>query len=372
MLNMNLPWGGYVSRVIIQTANYLNFDGTYSAGGRQRHIRDLATVIRDEWKREVLIVQKGYSSFSTTCEHGFSVLGIKADCSAFGDPMFSHRVRRQVKDGDGVVYASGEDAWPFFHPTAKAIQHGVWWDGPQSSFTRFVQRKRALACMSSVRSVLCVDTNFINWLRCQGRIGLDLCTKCVYVPNYTDLSKLLISNEPKQLPLNLICARRYEEKRGTNLFIDAMGLLKRRGFAFEAHISTVGGLDEIRSRLKRCGIEDEVSVSEDDMDEVLKRYGSADLAVVPTVWSEGTSLAAVEAICAGVPVIGTPVGGLGNLIIPGFNGYLVTPTPETIADAIVRCGDLASLARMRANCLSMRDALGHASWTSRVLDWLDG
>jgi glycosyltransferase involved in cell wall biosynthesis len=223
-----------------------------------------------------------------------------------------------------------------------------------------------------VRSVLCVDTNFINWLRCQGKLGLDLCRKCVYVPNYTDLSRLSVSGERKQLPLKLICARRYEEKRGTSLLIEALNLLGRGGFAFEAHISTIGGLDEIRAKLKSCGIGDEVSVSEDSMDEVLKRYGSADLAVVPTVWSEGTSLAAVEAICAGVPVIGTPVGGLGNLIVPGFNGYLVTPTPEAIADAIMRCSDLSSLAHMRANCLSMRDALGHASWTSRVLGWLDG
>ena len=370
MTKKDIPWSDYVQRVVIQTANYLNFDGSYSAGGRQRHIRDLASVVRDDWKRDVLIVQKGVYDFHKICDSSFQVIGIKSDCSAYGDPLFAYKVRKLIKKTDGLVYASGEDAWPFFLNNAKAIQHGIWWDGPQSLLTRYIQKKRAMACMNTIQSMLCVDTNYINWLRCQGEQGLRLCNKCVYVPNYTDLSAIKISAVHKELPIRLICARRYEEKRGTDIFIDALGILKKKGFPFKAHISTVDGLNEISQRLLQNNVIAEVTVSQDSMDEVLTRYANADVAVVPTIWSEGTSLACVEAICSGVPVVATPVGGLGNLIIPGFNGFLVNPNPHTIAHSIQQFSDLNLLTQMRSNCLTMRDALSMKEWRCRILSWL--
>lgn len=369
-MNNLFEWDSVVKRVVIQTTNYLDFDGSYSAGGRQRHIRDLAKVVRDDWGRDVLVVQKAIHDFIETCNNGFTVVGIKSNLTARGDPLFAYKVRKILKHDDGLIYASGEDAWPFFHQNSKVIQHGIWWDGPQSALTHFIQKARVISCMKSVRSMLCVDTNFINWLRCQGPEGLKLCGKCVYIPNYTDLSLLGISCEHKALPLNLIIARRFEEKRGTLIFIDALGILKKNRLPFKAHISTVGGLKEIRQRLVVNGVNDDVVVSEDSMEKVLSRYATADIAVVPTIWSEGTSLACVEAICSGVPVVTTPVGGLGNLIVPGFNGYLVNPDSVSIADSISRFYDLDALVRMRSNCLSMREAFGIDEWRYRVLSWL--
>lgn len=363
-------WDGFVKRVVIHTSTYLKVDGGYSAGGRQRHIRDLASVIRDDWNKDVVIVQKGLQDFDLVCNYGFRVKGVKSDCSALGDPGFAKKVRSLIQEGDGLLYASGEDAWPFFHQNSKAIQHGIWWDGPQSAFTRFIQKRRVMACMASVRSMLCVDTNFINWLRCQGSVGYELCEKCYYVPNYTDLNLLAISDQIQVSPLRLICARRYEKKRGTDVFIDSLGVLKKRGFPFVAHISTSGGLSEVKERVKNAGVAELVSVTEDSMEDVLTRYGRADVAVVPTLWSEGTSLACVEALCSGVPVVTTPVGGLGNLVVPGFNGYIVNPQADAIASAIERFRDRELLATMRQNCLGMRPALSMSEWRRRTLEWL--
>ena len=364
------PWNDYVERVVIHTTDYLNFDGSYSAGGRQRHVRDLAKVVQDDWQREVLIVQKGTRDFSKTCDVGLPVIGIKSNLGAYGDPQFAYKVSRMIQPSDGLLYSSGEDAWPFFRAGSKAIQHGIWWDGPQSWVVRRIQKHRAIACMKTVKSMLCVDTNFINWLRCQGETGLNLCNKCIYIPNYADLNQIVQTASDKQLPLSLICARRYEEKRGTSLFIDALCILKKKHFPFVAHISTVGGMSEIQQRISISLLGGEVTVTEDSMDTVLKRYGSADVAVVPTRWSEGTSLACVEAICAGVPVVTTPVGGLGNLVIPGFNGLVVTPTAVAIADAIQQFADVALLRNMSKNCFGMRAALGKNHWRERVLEWL--
>ncbi len=370
--NEALPWESDVPRVVIQAANYLDHEGAYSAGGRQRYIRDLAEVIRDLWRRDVLIVQKGARDFEVTCPHGFRVIGLKSNLRAYGDPGFSHKAKKIVRHDDGLIYASGEDSWPVFRAGAKAVQHGVWWDGPQSRFVRFVQRRRAISCLKAVRSMLCVDTNFINWLRCQGPLGYRLCRKCVYIPNYADGSSIDSSPVGRRdaRPLSLICARRHEEKRGISLFLRSLQILKKEGFPFSAAVYSPTGLGELISEILQLDLSDCVTAGNETMDGILNRYQSADVAVVPTLWSEGTSLACIEAVCAGLPVIATPVGGLGNIVIPEFNGVLVSPDPTAIATAIKRFADPGYLEPMRRNCLSLKPALGIETWRQKVVAWL--
>ena len=107
------------------------------------------------------------------------------------------------------------------------------------------------------------------------------------------------------------------------------------------------------------------------MDEVLARYRNFDVAVIPTRWSEGTSLACVEALAAGLAVVTTPVGGLANLVIPGFNGYVVAPVAEQIAGALEELVCASNRQQMRANALSMRSALGIDMWQIQVQKWLE-
>lgn len=87
MLNTtDKSWGKVAERVILYTESYLDFEGEYWPSGRQRHICDLASIVRDDWGRSFLIIQKGSHDFSTTCDSGFKAMDIKSDCSARGDP----------------------------------------------------------------------------------------------------------------------------------------------------------------------------------------------------------------------------------------------------------------------------------------------
>ena len=60
-----------------------------------------------------------------------------------------------------------------------------------------------------------------------------------------------------------------------------------------------------------------------------------DIAVVPTIFSEGTSLSLCEAMASGCFPIATHVGGMTNMLIDGYNGKLVYPSEGMLYKAIV-------------------------------------
>jgi glycosyltransferase involved in cell wall biosynthesis len=72
-------------------------------------------------------------------------------------------------------------------------------------------------------------------------------------------------------------------------------------------------------------------------DEDLPRwYQAADAAVIPTIAYEGFGVSIIEAMSCGVPVIGTPVGAIPE-VLRGFDERLLTDSakPIAIADRLV-------------------------------------
>jgi glycosyltransferase involved in cell wall biosynthesis len=66
----------------------------------------------------------------------------------------------------------------------------------------------------------------------------------------------------------------------------------------------------------------------------------ADIFALPSQTREGLGLAVIEAMATGLPVIGTDVGGIPELIRDGENGLLVpSGNPEKLADAIRKLSD---------------------------------
>ena len=70
--------------------------------------------------------------------------------------------------------------------------------------------------------------------------------------------------------------------------------------------------------------------------ELVSFYQAADLVVIPSLM-EAVSLAALESMGCGVPVLSTRVGGMPEIIEDGKTGYLVAPgQPLPLAQAIIK------------------------------------
>ncbi|MEK5059734.1 glycosyl transferase family 1 [Paenibacillus sp. FSL H7-0326] len=101
--------------------------------------------------------------------------------------------------------------------------------------------------------------------------------------------------------------------------------------------STIGKTFEIWR--KHHPHKDRIYAKSYKFDEMLLAYQQADIAVIPTIFSEGTSYACLEAMSCGLPVVAGNVGGLNDIVQDGFNGLSVPPVEENIVAAICRLID---------------------------------
>jgi glycosyltransferase involved in cell wall biosynthesis len=90
-------------------------------------------------------------------------------------------------------------------------------------------------------------------------------------------------------------------------------------------------------------------------------YQAADISVLPSL-KEATSVSGLESMASGLPLIGTNVGGIPQIIDDGETGLLVSPAdPGALNDALTElCRDQA-----------LRERLGHAARDAVVaqFDW---
>jgi glycosyltransferase involved in cell wall biosynthesis len=79
-------------------------------------------------------------------------------------------------------------------------------------------------------------------------------------------------------------------------------------------------------------------------------YALMDVLLIPSVVSEGLPLVALEALQWGVPVIGSQVGGVPEVVHENVNGFLMPPGDfRALAQHLLRLLDSADLrARLRA------------------------
>jgi exopolysaccharide biosynthesis WecB/TagA/CpsF family protein len=143
--------------------------------------------------------------------------------------------------------------------------------------------------------------------------------------------------------LVLFCPRRLVKKNGViypSLALATMGEADRSRFLV-LHAGDGGERAEIERIIRGNRLEENVRLLGGQGREAMRDlYRAADIVLVPSVHSanveEATSLAALEAMASGRPLIAGDVGGLAQMLVDGETGLLVPESAQSLAAAILR------------------------------------
>ena len=149
---------------------------------------------------------------------------------------------------------------------------------------------------------------------------------------------------PQDRP-TLVCVRRLVRRMGLENLLLAMVEVRRACPDVLLVIAGQGGLrPELERRVADLGLDGAVRFAGRVPDEDLPLvYQAADVSVVPTVALEGFGLIVVESLAAGTPVLGTPVGGIPEILRPLDPGLVLEGTsPAELAAGMSKalCGRL--------------------------------
>ncbi len=212
--------------------------------------------------------------------------------------------------------------------------HGIWFDHnnyPGASYRTPRWYAELQRCFASPAQVVSVDTNSVNYIRA---VWPDLAQKMRFIPNFFDGKAFFPQAELRDpARLTVLFPRRSHVNRGSRI----LGEILRR-IPHNVRIQWVGEGDAQDTQIILDLAKDDPHLTYHavDFDDMPPWYQGADIAVIPTIACEGTSLSCIEAMACGCAVVSTNVGGLSNIVLTDFNGVLVEPTAAAIAAGINR------------------------------------
>ncbi|WP_077624192.1 glycosyltransferase family 4 protein [Sediminibacillus massiliensis] len=245
----------------------------------------------------------------------------------------------EQKAEGSLIYASC-----IWHPIpyregSLGICHGINWD--RIELTEEAKDKvkyNIQQAINSLGKIVSVDSHFLTYCRstCQytnpGKIEL--------IPNFVDIKRFIpVTEVKKKRNFRILYPRRISHERGILLMMAATDIWLKEYENIEVDFAgeVIHGTESARVFkywLSNHPHKDRIRHHVYSFDEMPIAYQQADLVVIPTVFSEGTSLSCLEAMSSGLPVLATTIGGLNDLLIDGYNGRLIMPTVDQLVEAV--------------------------------------
>lgn len=207
----------------------------------------------------------------------------------------------------------------FTHPKVKyllTLQEGDPIEHPKKQagfiwiFVGFLFRK----IFTKADCVQCISRFLADWARSMGKND---CIKIV--PNGVSVEKFIkskvhkVENQNKKI---IITTSRLVPKNGVDILIEAISILKKEGLSGEIQCQILGSGDneKYKDLARILGVSDEIIfLGHIDPEAVYSYLANADIFVRPSR-SEGLGSSFLEAMGMGLPVIGTPVGGIADFL----------------------------------------------------------
>jgi glycosyltransferase involved in cell wall biosynthesis len=176
----------------------------------------------------------------------------------------------------------------------------------------------------------------------------DFCVQIV--PNWIDCEVFIPQNKKKDY--DIICVGRLAHEKNHLLLLSAVGRFQKNSRQSLRVIFIGNG--ETKESIEKFARESRIDllIMDNISNEKIPDYLNRSRVFLLTSKHEGSPKALLEAMACGIPVVGTAVRGIADIITSAKNGLLCPEDPDKIAEAIdllfsdeVLSGNLAAEAR---------------------------
>ena len=194
------------------------------------------------------------------------------------------------------------------------------------------------------RQFIVLSQTFRDLLHQEYQVPLD---KIQIIPGGVDIDRFNINLSPTEArnQLNwhqdgpiIFCIRRLAKRMGLENLVTAMTQVRSHYPDILLYIAGKGALaNTLQTQIAELELTNNVKLLGYIPDEQLPLcYRAANFSVVPTVALEGFGLIVIESLAAGTPVLGTPIGGIPEILRP-FSEDLVFEgcNPKQLAQGII-------------------------------------
>jgi glycosyltransferase involved in cell wall biosynthesis len=356
-----MPWPSRRLRVLTVTHNYPRFTGD-PAGAFVARIAEGAAAQGHE------VEAIAPHAPGTSCEEevrGVRVHRFRYAPEAFERVAYTGGLHQRTLHSPPVALALPGFLLAFGHAVRKAVRrtqphliHAHWWfpAGWYASRTRVPYlitshgsdvrlldrssflRRRAKAVYQGAGGVTAVSRFLAEDI---ARLLSPGTSKVVVTPMPVDVSSFRAGSAiPKVVPPRVLYAGNLVPSKGVDLLLLAAAELSRRGVDYQVKILGQGPEQEsLRNLSRQLGLDARVTWSAFvPQDQMPVEYGASTVTVLPTRGrAEGLGLTLVEALLAGSAIVGTPAGGIPEVVRHEVTGLLARDEdPLSLADQIER------------------------------------
>lgn len=330
-----------MKRVFIVYQRYIDeVNNSVIIGGLQTYVENLI-ILLDRLGYQVKILQYSKFDFCKDLSRNVEIVGVTKRSRNWNVDLVKKASSMGDINSDILLFMTTTQICKHRFKKSIAIQHGIYWDcetihGKKivfpfdimlKGFQSFSEYKR----VHKVNKIVCVDNNYINWYRAE---YLDRRLNYAIIPNFANVIQQPQRHDKSNIEkrIRIIFARRFEIIRGVELLPKIISSINSKyqnvDFTLAGNGSCLGFLKE---KLKNF---DNVEFKEYSPCDAILMHKNFDIAIIPTIASEGTSFSLLEAMAAGCAVVCSDVGGMSNIVLDGYNGCIVKPCADSFICAI--------------------------------------
>lgn len=365
--------------ISVKTSTFFDYMGTnYYSGGAERYLLDLYDVC-NELGINLIIYQHGKIPFIRKYNN-INVIGL---CSGknidysydFIDKQTKKYIYHTYNNSQLHIYSSFQECYPNHIGPSIGISHGISWDNKNNHYSYgkdffWENKKIFLDGASYCNKLISVDTNTCNWFQ---TVDFDLGNKKFhYIPNYVNVDEFYPRNDylKKHKKIVITYPRRLYEPRGLYIVLDIVDDILKQFKNVEFHFVGKGFDEDTKNidkfiakypnRIKRYSLPPE---------KMYEEYKNTDISLIPTQYSEGTSLSCLEAMASGNLVIASRIGGLTDLVINAYNGYLIEPSSDSLRDTLLNVlENFNDQYQIRQNAVSVAKSFNKILWRKKWIN----